>query len=110
MKFYIAIYTHRYGIDVWPVFQDEEPTIEEVAAALDNYEPEREDEYLEIIGPFYPPEPGKDSVCETCGAPADYDPDYILCDKCEGKTPHLKLGPLGPDESQFVMKHDEEGE
>lgn len=57
MKLYIVHYDHRHGHDIWPLFVDDEkpaPTLEEVVAGLDEYEPDRE-ESVEILGPFEVP-------------------------------------------------------
>jgi hypothetical protein len=54
---WIAIYHHRHGTDAIPFYQTEPLTPEQVIATLDNWEGEgsedpREDEYLDICGPF----------------------------------------------------------
>ena len=49
-KFWIVVYHHRHGTDAWPVFAYT-VDLEAEAAALDNFEPDR-DEYLEEFGPF----------------------------------------------------------
>ena len=54
---WIAVYEHRHGVDVWPVFGDEPPEEEELAAGLDDWEPER-GERIEVRGPW--PVPGCD--------------------------------------------------
>lgn len=49
MKTYTVIYTHRHGVDSMLVKCSRFPSKEEVVAALDlEYEPERDDEFLEI--------------------------------------------------------------
>ena len=55
MIFWIIYYYHKYGYDVWPVFQEKEPTEEEIAAGLTCYESDREDEGININGPFKVP-------------------------------------------------------
>jgi hypothetical protein len=50
--FWIIRYYHKHGDDCWPMFQETEPTEEEMTSDLANYEPEREDEGLEVYGPF----------------------------------------------------------
>ena len=47
---YIAIYTHRHGVDVWPIWSKELPKIEENLP--EDWEPDRDDEFFEIAGPF----------------------------------------------------------
>jgi hypothetical protein len=48
------MFHHRHGESLFPVFQKEEPSEEQMIelAKEDNYEPDREDEWLECIGPF----------------------------------------------------------
>ena len=55
--YWTVIYSHRHGTDAWPVFAHEcadperGPTEDEVIAGLDDlYEPDREDEWIEIGG------------------------------------------------------------
>ena len=55
MKLWIVIYSHRYGVDVWPMFQDLAPDLEVFAEQLDDFEPER-DEYFDLQGPFDVPQ------------------------------------------------------
>lgn len=62
MKLWIILYDHRHGNDVWPMFQDEEPTVEQMTADLscwegegscpEHPEREREDEWISATGPF----------------------------------------------------------
>jgi len=55
-KCWIAIYTHRHGLDVWPIFSPEAPIIEDLIKELDNWEGDnRDDEFFEIAGPFEVP-------------------------------------------------------
>jgi hypothetical protein len=50
---WIVIYHHRFGTDGFPVWQNEAPDLEQYAKEeLENFEPDREDEYLELSGPF----------------------------------------------------------
>ena len=52
MNFYIIVYNHRFGVNVWPVRtpNDKPPTIDQVVATLDDWEPERE--WIAIEGPY----------------------------------------------------------
>jgi len=54
IKLWIVMFHHRHGESLFPVFQKEEPSEEQMIelAKEDNYEPDREDEWLECIGPF----------------------------------------------------------
>jgi hypothetical protein len=52
IKLWIVIYHHRFGTDGMPVWQSDEPNLEEFTKTLSNFEPDREDEYLELSGPF----------------------------------------------------------
>ena len=54
MKLWIIVYSHRHGYDSWPVFQDTQPDLDEVAKELDDFEEDRE-EWLEAFGPFETP-------------------------------------------------------
>ncbi len=56
MTFWIITYHHRHGVDVWPVWQDDEPDLDVVAAAMEEWEPDRE-EWLDHTGPFPFPNP-----------------------------------------------------
>tara|TARA_B100000497_G_scaffold125753_1_gene162930 strand:- start:1858 stop:2106 length:249 start_codon:yes stop_codon:yes gene_type:complete len=52
-KIWIVIYSHKHGVDAWPVIQNEEdpaPTEEQIIASLDTWE--GEEEQLEILGPW----------------------------------------------------------
>lgn len=51
-KLWIVIYQHRFGTDAMPVWTDKEPDLDEFAKTLTEFEPDREDEYLELSGPF----------------------------------------------------------
>ncbi len=57
MRFWIILYTHRHGHDVWPIFQETDPKWGELHDDLEKwgYEPDREDEDVDIIGPFNTP-------------------------------------------------------
>lgn len=53
MKCWIIQYFHRHGTDAFPWFADQEPSEEEVIAALDDWEgDERDDEWIEISVPY----------------------------------------------------------
>jgi len=46
-------YHHRHGTDAWPVFQPKKPTEKQIIKTLEDWEgDEREDEWLEIRGPW----------------------------------------------------------
>ena len=51
MKLWIVLHTHRYGIDIYPLFQESRPTEKEMIAAASDYEIDRDDEFLEVNGP-----------------------------------------------------------
>jgi hypothetical protein len=52
MKLWIVLHTHRHGVDVYPLFQTDAPTEDEMVAATgDSYEGDRDDEFLEVNGP-----------------------------------------------------------
>lgn len=50
-KCWVVVYSHRHGVDAWPVFAVEEPTEDEMIATLDEWEPDR-GETLEVVGPW----------------------------------------------------------
>jgi hypothetical protein len=53
MKYFIVIHSHRHGISSYLIQCDHIPTLEEVIKACDledDYEPDRDDEYLEWEG------------------------------------------------------------
>jgi len=53
MKTYIVLYTHRHGVNSYVVNCERLPTEEEIIKACDiedEYEPDRDDEYLEWEG------------------------------------------------------------
>ena len=54
IKLWVVMFYHRHGESLFPVFQKEEPSEEQMIelAKEDNYEPDREDEWLECYGPF----------------------------------------------------------
>lgn len=56
IKLWIVMFHHRHGESLFPVFQKEEPSEELMIACArqDAYDPDenREDEWLECIGPF----------------------------------------------------------
>ena len=54
-QFWIVIYSHRHGIDTWPVWGKTPPDLDMVANHLEDWEPDRE-EYLELVGPFTCPD------------------------------------------------------
>lgn len=63
--FWVVLYHHRHGVDVGIMWQDQEPTEEEMIASLgDAWEgpgsqEDREDERVEAYGPYHcPPEAG----------------------------------------------------
>lgn len=51
MRFWTVIHTHRFGVSTFVVESDTRPDdnlIEEYAIKTQDYEPDREDEYLEM--------------------------------------------------------------
>ena len=57
MKLYVVIYTHRHGVDAWPRFDTEEPSVDTIIEELrKNGEwDEREEEgegFIEVRGPY----------------------------------------------------------
>lgn len=60
MKCFVILYFHRHGTDAWPWFSKRKPTEKQVIATLEDWEgDEREDEWIEIIGPFKIPKEEK---------------------------------------------------
>lgn len=63
MKFYIVLFHHRHGVDVWPSFGDDEPDEDEIIEKLrkegtwDESDDNRSDTYVGVVGPFQTPEP-----------------------------------------------------
>jgi hypothetical protein len=50
---WIVQYHHRFGVDAWPVFNTRKPTERQVIKTLYDWEgDEREDEWIEILGPW----------------------------------------------------------
>lgn len=48
-NFWVAIHTHRHGMDIYPFTSDTEPNNEAIIAACDiEFEPDRE-EYIDIV-------------------------------------------------------------
>ena len=53
---WVIVYYHRHGTDAWPVFRQRRPTEKQIIATLSDWEgDEREDEWLEILGPWEVP-------------------------------------------------------
>ncbi len=50
-RLWIIVYSHRHGIDAWPVLSTNTPNLELIAAELDNWEPDR-DEYLDAVSVY----------------------------------------------------------
>jgi len=60
VKCFVILYFHRHGTDAWPVFRKKKPTEKQIIATLEDWEgDEREDEWIEIIGPFKIPKEEK---------------------------------------------------
>lgn len=58
MKCWVILYFHRYGTDGWPWFSQRKPTEKQVISTLMDWEgDEREDEWVEIVGPWEVPKP-----------------------------------------------------
>ena len=66
-KFWVAVYHHRFGETVYPIWQDRKPSLRtllktepdfgrdwEGPGRLDGYDP-REGEWVEMHGPYYVP-------------------------------------------------------
>ena len=54
MTLWIALHTHRHGTDVYPFFQENTVSEEQVIARIEKasgWEPERE-EFIEVNGPW----------------------------------------------------------
>jgi len=54
-KIWIVIYSHRHGLDAWPILQnadEDPPTAESIAASIEDWEGEERDEFIEILGPW----------------------------------------------------------
>lgn len=55
LRLYIIHHAHRHGDSIWPVLAAATPTVEAIAAQdPDTFELHREDEHLQVIGPFDP--------------------------------------------------------
>lgn len=52
IKLWIIVHKHRHGEDFYPLWQSDYPDLDEFAKTLDDFEPNREDEWLELSGPF----------------------------------------------------------
>ena len=57
MKLYVISYHHRGGVTVWPMWQDNAPSLETIAENLEDWEPET-GEWLDMSGPFEIPSKG----------------------------------------------------
>jgi hypothetical protein len=56
MKCWVVLYVHRFGSDAWVVFAERKPTKKQIIKTLMDWEgDERDDEYVEIRGPFVIP-------------------------------------------------------
>lgn len=53
MKLWIAVWSHRHGVDVFPLWcaDGHQPTEADAVALIDDYEPERQ-EWVAIHGPM----------------------------------------------------------
>lgn len=63
MNVYVIMHYHRHGTDAWPWYSDVMPTEDEVidTSLKELWEgDERDDEWIEIIGPWELPESDKD--------------------------------------------------
>ena len=58
-KLWIITYSHRHGVDAWPVLSTKMPCAETIASELDDFEPDR-GEYVDVVG-------------VNCGDIRDYD-------------------------------------
>jgi hypothetical protein len=65
MKFWIARYSHRHGETVWPIWKESQPSLDWLLKTdpdfATDYEPDREDEFVEFHGPFTVP-----GLCDEC--------------------------------------------
>jgi hypothetical protein len=59
MKCWVIIFSHRYGADAWPVFSDRKPTKRQIIKSIDWEGDTRDDEFLEIRGPWEVPKEGE---------------------------------------------------
>ena len=48
-RLWIITYSHRHGIDAWPVLSTKCPNLELIIAELDDFEPDA-GEYVDIVG------------------------------------------------------------
>lgn len=93
MIFWIVIYTHRHGVDVWPFFSDEMPTESEITNNLDDWEGDtREDEYVEVRGPFTVPSIKKTRCgkCKNCKELGEIQVRVMAC--CNPPFSHADSG------------------
>ena len=58
MKCWVILYSHIHGTDAWPVFSKRKPTEKSVIKTLTGWEPDRDDEWIEILGPWDLPKKG----------------------------------------------------
>lgn len=60
-QLYIVIHNHRHGLDVWPSYQTEKPSCDDVIGELrdagtwDDRDAADDLTYVEVRGPFDPP-------------------------------------------------------
>jgi len=119
MKLWIALHRHANGADVYPFFQDQEPSIEQIRSGIgeyngrpdgaDDFDPESPDyderEWIEIRGPFDLPG-ANDTLwttwkCPECGTTQEVEA-YQLA---EIGTPHC----CDCEDIEMVPDDDNEG-
>jgi hypothetical protein len=68
MKFWIAVYSHKHGIDSWPIWGDEHPDEDAVKKEIDFVEDEGITLYPEVLDFFGPFEVPSDIIAQIKAA------------------------------------------
>jgi hypothetical protein len=46
---WIVLHHHRHGVDAWLHWSEQEPTLDDVLKGYEDFEEDRDDEYVEIL-------------------------------------------------------------
>jgi len=61
LKLWIALWHHRFGVDVRPYYCEDEPAEDRIIRDIgDEFEGDAADEWIEVRGPFAPPDADQD--------------------------------------------------
>lgn len=52
MNYYVILHHHRFGTSALIVKGDEEPSEERAFELIEDFEHDRDDEYMEVLGPM----------------------------------------------------------